>query len=91
MNTTRSSIEYKIVEQKANYPVIKDEFEILLEKNMKRNQFVKQDFKPRFEEIKKEKINNPYNDQEIWKKWELNKKIISNKVRLKRKLKLKKK
>ena len=84
MNTTRSSIEYKIVEQKANYPVIKDEFEILLEKNMKRNQFVKQDFKPRFEEIKKEKINNPYNDQEIWKKWELNKKIISNKGRLKK-------
>ena len=34
------------------------------------------EFKPRFEEIKKEKINNPYNDQEIWKKWENNKKKI---------------
>ena len=84
MNTTRSTHEYKIIEQKANYPVIKDEFEILLEKNMKRNQFVKQDFKPRFEEIKKEKINNPYNDQEIWKKWEINRKYISNKGRLKK-------
>ena len=84
MNTTRSTNEYKIIEQKANYPVIKDEFEILLEKNMKRNQFVKQDFKPRFEEIKKEKVNNPYNDQEIWKKWEINRKYISNKGRLKK-------
>ena len=76
-------VEYKTIEQTMNYPVIKDDFEILLEKNKKRNQVVKIDFKPRFEEITKEKINNPYNDEEIWKKWELNKKYISKRGRLK--------
>ena len=83
MNTTRSPIEYKITVQKSNYPIIKDEFEILLEKNKKRSQMMPKEFKPRFEEIKKEKINNPYNDQEIWKKWENNKKKISDKGHLK--------
>ena len=82
MKSSRISLETKTMEQKANYPIIKDSFEILLEKNMRRNQTIR-DFKPRFEEIKKEKINNPYNDEKIWKKWELNKQIISNKGRLK--------
>ena len=79
----KPTLENKTVEQIVNYPVIKDDFEILLEKNKKRNQVVKIDFKPRFEEITKEKINNPYNDEEIWKKWELNKKYISKRGRLK--------
>ena len=81
MNTTRTS-EPKKFEPIVNYPIIKDEFEILLEKNMKKNQTIRK-FKPRFEEIKKEKINNPYNDEKIWEKWEINKKFILNKGRLK--------
>ena len=72
-------VEYKTIEQTMNYPLLKDDFEILLEKNKKRNQLVKRDFKPRFEEVKIEKINIPYNDEEIWKKWELNKKNILKK------------
>ena len=85
MNTSKSKSTFDIqtLDEKPNYPIIKDEFEILLEKNMKRNNTIRE-FKPRFEEIKKEKINNPYNDQEIWKKWETNKEIISRKGRLKK-------
>ena len=75
----KPTLENKTVEQIVNYPVIKDDFEILLEKNKKRNQLVKRDFKPRFEEVKIEKINIPYNDEEIWKKWEINKKNILKK------------
>ena len=85
MNTSKSKSTFDIqtLDEKPNYPIIKDEFEILLEKNMKRKNTIRE-FKPRFEEIKKEKINNPYNDQEIWKKWETNKEIISRKGRLKK-------
>ena len=43
-----------------------------------------QEFKPRFQDIVKEKVQKPYNDQEIWKKWETNKEIISRKGRLKK-------
>ena len=35
-------------------------------------------------EIKKEKISKPYNDKEVWKKWETNKIIMSKKGRLRR-------
>ena len=66
-----------------SFPKIKDEFEILAEKNEKKNKIIRE-FKPRFEEIKKEKINKPYNDKEIWKKWETNKIIMSKKGRLRR-------
>ena len=83
MSSTRSLDDYKITEFIGNYPVIKDEFEILFEKNMKRS-VGKKEFKPRFEEIKKEKINNPYKDQEIWKQWEENKLMISYKGRLRK-------
>ena len=82
-NISKTTVDYKIIDEQPNYPVIKDEFEILAEKNMKRNVIIRE-FKPRFEEIKKEKINNPYNDEKIWKKWEENKLYISNKGRLKK-------
>jgi len=77
------STEIKLIEQELNYPVIKDEFEILVEKNKKRNVIIRE-FKPRFEEIKQEKTNNPYNDEMIWKRWEENKLNISKKGRLKK-------
>lgn len=83
MTTFHSPVNFKTIEQRPNYPVIKDEFEILLEKNMKRNQTIR-DFKPRFEEIKREVISNPYNDEKIWKRWEINKKNIATKGRLKK-------
>ena len=39
MNTSKSKSTFDIqtLDEKPNYPIIKDEFEILLEKNMKRN------------------------------------------------------
>ena len=83
MSSTRSLGEYRKTELGGNYPTIKDEFEILVQKNMQKSQ-IKREFKPRFEEIKKEKINNVYKDQEIWKQWEENKQIISNKGRLRK-------
>ena len=42
-----------------------------------------QEFKPRFQDIVKEKVQKPYNDQEIWKKWELNRENIKQKGHLK--------
>ena len=80
-NTPKLSTDFKVVDQIPNYPVIKDEFEILVEKNKKRN-VIMREFKPRFEEIKQEKVNKPYNDQMVWKKWEENKLHISSKSRL---------
>ena len=82
--------DFKIIDQEPNYPVIKDEFELLVEKNKKRNVIIRE-FKPRFEEIKQEKINNPYNDELIWKRWEENKLHISNKGRIKKFLQSRKK
>ena len=64
------------------YPDHKDEFEILVEKN-KKNANVIREFKPRFQIIMKEKIQPAYNDQDIWKKWELNKENIKQKGHLK--------
>ena len=57
------------------YPDFKDEFEIIVEKNKKRNNIIRE-LKPRFQNITKEKILKPYNDQEIWKKWESNRENI---------------
>ena len=66
-NVPKVSTDFKTFDQEPNYPVIKDDFEILVEKNKKRN-VIMREFKPRFEEIKQEKINNPYNDESIWKR-----------------------
>ena len=82
-NVPKVSTDFKTFDQEPNYPVIKDDFEILVEKNKKRN-VIMREFKPRFEEIKQEKINNPYNDESIWKRWEENKLHISNKGRIKK-------
>ena len=83
MSSTRSLGEYKRTELEGNYPTIKDEFEILVEKNMKKSK-IKKVFKPRFEEIKKEKINNIYKDQEKWKQWEENRQMIFYKGNLRK-------
>ena len=64
------------------YATIKDSFEILLEKNQRR-QNMNIEFKPRFQEIEKEKIQKPYNDKDIWKRWEKNREIMKEKGRLK--------
>ena len=64
------------------FPDFKDEFEKIVEKNKRRKNIV-QEFKPRFQDIVKEKVQKPYNDQEIWKKWELNREKIKQKGHLK--------
>ena len=70
------------IKEGPSYPDLKDEFELIVEKNMKRNN-INREFKPRFQEIIKEKEQRPYNDQEIWKRWELNKENIKEKGHLK--------
>ena len=70
------------IKEGPSYPDLKDEFELMIEKNMKRNN-INREFKPRFQEIIKEKAQKPYNDQEIWKRWELNKENIKEKGHLK--------
>jgi len=70
------------IKEGPSYPDLKDEFELIVEKNMKRNN-INREFKPRFQEIIKEKEQRPYNDQEKWKRWELNKENIKEKGHLK--------
>ena len=70
------------IKEGPSYPDLKDEFELIIEKNKKRNN-INREFKPRFQEIVKEKAQRPYNDQEIWKRWELNKENIKEKGHLK--------
>ena len=65
-----------------SFPDIKSEFELLVEKNKKKNNTIKE-FKPRFQIIEKEKILKPYNDEEIWKKWEINRENIKQRGHLK--------
>ena len=48
-------------------------------------------FKPRFEEIKQEKMNNSYNNESIQKKLVENKFLISTKGRIKKFLQARKK
>ena len=64
------------------YPDFKDEFEKIVEKN-KRKINVIREFKPRFQDYTKEKIQKPYNDQEIWKRWESNRENLREKGHLK--------
>ena len=64
------------------YPDFKDEFEKIVEKNKRRINIVRE-FKPRFQDITKEKIQKPYNDEKTWKKWESNKENLKVKGRLK--------
>ena len=64
------------------YPDFKDEFEKIVEKN-KRRINITREFKPRFQDITKEKIQKPYNDEKIWKKWESNRENLKVKGHLK--------
>ena len=64
------------------YPEIKDDFEKIVEKNKRKINIIRE-FKPRFQNIVKEKIQKPYNDQEIWKKWEINRENFKIKGHLK--------
>ena len=64
------------------YPDIKDDFEKIVEKNKRKKNIIRE-FKPRFQDITKEKIQKPYNDQEIWKKWEINRENFKIKGHLK--------
>ena len=73
---------YSIIKEGPSFPDFKDEFEIMAEKNLKRYN-IKRQFKPRFKEIEKEKEQIPYNDQEIWKRWELNRENIKENGHLK--------
>ena len=66
-----------------SYPDIKSEFELLVEKNKKKNNVVRE-FKPRFQDIVKEKFLKPYNDEEKWKKWEINRENIKENGHLKK-------
>ena len=62
-----------------SFPNLKDEFDLIVEKAA--NTFVKQ-FRPRFEDVKKEKILEPYIDKVKWKKWEENKLNIEKNGRI---------
>ena len=63
-----------------SFPDLKDEFDLIVEKG---SHNYPKDFKPRFTEMKKEEIKEPYPDKEIWKKWEENKLINEKKRRIK--------
>ena len=63
-----------------SFPDLKDEFDIIISKatNKNNNKVV---YSPRFKKIEKEKERGPYPNEEIWKKWELNKSNIDkNKI-----------
>ena len=65
-----------------SYPDFKDEFEIIVEKAEKygtREKF----YKPRFQDIVREKDPGPYPDQAIWQKWKKNKEKLENSGRIK--------
>ena len=64
------------------YPDIKDDFEKIVEKNKRKINIIRE-FKPRFQGVTKEKIQKPYNDQEIWRKWEINRENFKIKGHLK--------
>ena len=63
-----------------SFPDLKDEFDIIVEKG---NRAPAKEYMPRFKEIKKEEKNEPYIDEEIWKKWEVNKLTNEKKGRIK--------
>ena len=76
----RKIIEYP--RDDPSYPNFKDEFEIIAEKGEKYG--AKEKFyKPRFQEIVREKDPGKYLDQEKWKKWNKNKKKLQNSGRIK--------
>ena len=59
---------------------LKDEFDIIVLKGKKYKNKV--EYSPRFKKLEKEKDRGPYQNEEIWKKWELNKSDINkNKVK----------
>ena len=76
----RKIIEYP--RDDPSYPDFKDEFEIIAEKAEKYGKKIKF-YKPRFQELIREKDPGPYRDQEIWKKWNEKKKILQNSGRIK--------
>ena len=63
-----------------SFPDLKDEFDIIVSKAINNNNN-KVIYSPRFKKIEKEKDRGPYPNEEIWKKWELNKtEIDKNKM-----------
>ena len=76
----RKLIEYP--REDPSYPDFKDEFEIIVEKAEKYGTKEKF-FKPRFQDIVREKDPGPYPDQAIWKKWQKNKEKLVNSGRIK--------
>ena len=60
-----------------SFPNLKDEFDIIVQKALK-NHYNKVTYSPRFKQIVKEKNREPYPNEKIWKKWELNKIDIKN-------------
>ena len=64
-----------------SFPDLKDEFDIIVSNGLKHNQ-PKIINNPRFKKIEKEQFRGPYRNEEIWKKWEINKSDIKkNKVK----------
>ena len=76
----RKIIEYP--REDPSYPDFKDEFEMIVEKAEKYRTKEKF-FKPRFQDIVREKDPGPYPDQTIWKKWQKNKEKLVNSGRIK--------
>ena len=58
-----------------SFPDLKDEFEIIVEK-AKKYANIEKFYRPRFQDIIKEKDPGAYPDQAIWKKWEKNKEKV---------------
>ena len=63
-----------------SFPDLKDEFDIIVLKGKKYNNKIESS--PRFKKLEKEKDRGPYPNDEVWKKWELNRSDINkNKVK----------
>ena len=73
---------YEYPRDDPSYPDFKDQFEIIAEKGEKYGKKEKF-YRPRFQEIVREKDPGPYHDQEIWKKWQKNKEKLERAGRIK--------
>ena len=73
---------YEYPRDDPSYPDFKDQFEIIAEKAEKYGKKEKF-YRPRFQEIIREKDPGPYHDQEIWKKWQKNKEKLERAGRIK--------
>ena len=71
----RKVIEYP--KDDPSYPDFKDEFEIIKEKGEKMSG-IEKFYRPRFQEIVREKDPGPYRDEKVWKKWQKNKEKLNS-------------